>query len=191
MPRRLLPLAAVALVVALSAGCADKGALAASAGDSIEITNDELMAEVAEWAQSPALLSQVGIQDPEGASPGSYATSLVDVVLTNRLRFELHREQFEKLGLVANDADAPKAREQLAPALKELSPAFGDRLVDDFVVANAVSTEMGSGYAAWAAEATSGGIAVNPRYGSWDRQAAAVLPPDGPRPAPASILTGG
>lgn len=186
MPRRLLPLSALVLVALVGTGCADDAAFAARVGDSIEITQDELLDEVAEWAASPALLEQVGITDPEGAAPGSYGSPLVDVVLTNRIQFDLHREQFDALGLTVDDTSRASLEEQLGEVLSELSPAFGERLVDDLVHVGAVSQAMGEGYSAWFAEATRGAVEVNPRFGSWDQQAGAVLPPEGARPAPAT-----
>jgi hypothetical protein len=185
--RRLLPLAAALLAVSLASGCAEDAPPAARIGDSMEITNEQLMDEVAEWASSPALLGQVGVPSAEGAAPGSYSTALVDVVLTNRIRFDLHRQQFEALGLTMGDVD-PTLQEQLAPVLGEVSPAFAERLLDDLSRVDAVSQAMGEEYEAWFAEVTGGDVEVSSRYGTWDRQAGTVVPPQGPRAAPGSFL---
>jgi hypothetical protein len=187
VPRRLASLAALVLVVGLAAGCADDAPPAARVGDSLEISNEDLLDEVAEWAQSPQLLQQVGIADAEGAAPGSYATPLVDVVLTNRIRFDLHREQFDALGLSEGEVD-PTLQQQLATVLDEVSPAFGDRLVADLMRVQAVSEAMGDEYEDWFAEVTGGDVEISSRYGTWDRSAAAVVGPQGPRPAPGGGL---
>jgi hypothetical protein len=187
VPRRLASLAALALAAGLVAGCADDAPLAARVGDSVEISNQELMDEVAEWAASPLLLEQVGIVDPVGAAPGSFATPLVDVVLTNRIRFDLHRQQFEALGLTEGEPD-PTIQQELGSVLAELSPAFADRLVADITRVQAVSEAMGEEYEAWFAEVTGDDVEISSRYGTWDARAAAVVGPQGPRPAPGSGL---
>jgi hypothetical protein len=187
VPRRLLPLAALVLAAALGAGCADGGEPAARVGDTIEISHEDLLAEVEEWAASPALMQQLGVQSTEGAGPGSFSTSLVDVVLTNRIRFDLHREQFSTLELPLDAADAAQVEEQLAPVLAEVSPAFAERLVGDLIRVTAVTEALGDGYDAWFAEATSGDIEISSRYGEWDAPSAAVLGPAGPRPAPGLV----
>jgi hypothetical protein len=190
VPRRLLSLAALVLAVSLAAGCGDGGAPAARVGDTMEISNDELLTETAEWAASPALLSQVGVTSPEGDAPGSFSTSLVDVVLTNRIRFDLHREQFDALGLSVDPANAAEVEEQLAPVLGELSPGFATLLVDDLVRVTEVTNAMADDYEAWFTGAMGGDIEISSRYGRWDGSAAAVVPPEGPRPAPADLLVG-
>jgi hypothetical protein len=188
VPRRLATLVALVLVASLGAGCAEGGVPAASVGDSIEITNEELMDEVAHWAASPALLEQVGVPTAEGAAPGSYSSSLVDVVLTNRIRFDVHREQFEALGLAVDPEATDTLQEQLAGVLDEVSPAFGEQLVGDLVRVSGVSEAMGQEYTPWFAEITGSDVEVSSRYGTWDRQAATVVPPEGPRPAPTQLL---
>jgi hypothetical protein len=194
--RRLVPALAVALATSVSAGCADDVSPAARVGD-VEITGDALMQEVERWASSPSLLGAVQVTSTEGSGPRSYSTDFVDVVLTNRIAFDLHREQFDALKLEVDDADLSDQRDSFAPVLAEVSAAFGDevsaafgdRLVGDLVRVNAVSTAMGDGYEAWFNEAISGDIEVNPRYGEWDPQSGFVVPPEGPRPAPGSALT--
>lgn len=182
-----MPLAAVVLAVSLAAGCADDVAPAATAGDGIEITHDALMDEVAQWAGSAALLEQVGSPPVEGDAPGSYSSSLVGVVLTNRIRFDLHRQQFTALGLTPDPAEESSLREQLAPVLEQVGEGFGNRLVDDLVRVNAVSVAMADEYEAWFLDSTDG-VEVSPRYGEWDDASGAVLPPDGPRQPPGDLL---
>ena len=188
MPRRLAILAALVVIASVGTGCADGGGTAARVGDSIEISDDELMDEVAEWASSPALLEQVGVPSSEGAAPGSYSANLVDVVLTNRIRFDLHREQFEALGLALDPANETALQEQLAAVLDEVSEPFGEQLIGDLVRVNAVATAMGEEYSAWFADVTGGDVEVSSRYGTWDREAGSVVPPQGPRSAPSPVL---
>jgi len=197
--RRLLPLAAVALVGVVAAGCANDVAPAARVGESIEITDDALMAEVAEWAGSPTLLTQLQVASTAGAGAGSYSTRFVDFLLTTRISFELHNAEFEKLKLQLTDKELADVRAGLFPdpaasaaVLDELSPRYADRLVADAARQFAVSQALGDGYQAWQVQAFTGtDIEINPRYGSWDPQAAAVAPPSGPRPAPGADLLPG
>lgn len=188
VPHRLVVLVALLLVAALGAGCSAGAAPAARAGDDVVITNEELMDEVADWASSPALLQQVGVASPDGAAPGSYATSLVDVVLTNRIRFDLHREQFDALSLTLDPAESAALEGQLAGVLADVNPDFALRLIDDLARRNAVTQAMGEGYTAWFQEVTGTGVEVSSRYGTWDRAAGSVLPPEGPRAAPSPVL---
>jgi hypothetical protein len=180
---------AAAAVLALGAGCADDVAPAASVPPEVVISNDDLLAEVEAWAESPVLLEQVGVTSTEGAGPGSFDSRFVGVVLTNRIRFDLHREELEASGGAPSEADESTVREQLAAVLEELDPDLGDRLVTDLAAVGAVSSALGDDYEEWFTEATAD-VDVNPRYGSWDQAAGAVLPPEGPRQPAAATLGG-
>ena len=189
--RILLAAATVAVVGSLSAACAEDVAPAARVGQSIEISNADLMAEAAHWQHSPTLIAQLQIGVVTGAGPGSYSTHFIDFVLTTRISFSLHNAQFRKLGLKITDQELTAARAGLfadaattATVLKELGRTYGDELVADAARQFAVSTAMGTGYQAWQVRAFTGTeIEVNPRYGSWDAKTAGVVPPAGPRPA--------
>lgn len=191
MSRRLVLVAALVLIGTLSTGCADDVAPAARVGDATEISDDALFAEVDEWASSPTLLEQLGATT-EGAGEGSFSTLFVNLLLTNRIRFELHNAQFDELGLVLTDEEVAAMRTGLladpattAAVLEELSPEYGERLVADAARQLAVSQAMADDYAAWATGAfTTTDIDISPRYGSWDSAAGQVVPPSGPRPAP-------
>ena len=191
MPRRLSLLAALVLVGALSAGCSDDVAPAVRIGDET-ITTEQLLDEVAEWAGSPTLAEQLGISAVRGAGKGSYDSSFVGFLLTNRISFEIHNAQFRKLDLTLTTAETDDVRNGLFPdaaasaaVFEELSKAYGDRLVDDVARQFAVSQAMGDEYDAWRVEALSAGdIEVNPKYGSWDATSGQLVPPEGPRPAP-------
>lgn len=196
MSRRLFPLAALALVVSLSAGCADDVAPAVRVGDAIEISNDDLLAEVEEWAGSPTLLQQLQVATTQGDGEGSYSTSFVDFLLTNRITFELHNAQFTELGLELTDQELADVRSGLFPdpavsqmVFEELSGSYGAQLVADVARQFAVAQAMADAYQTWRVEALARtDIEVNPRYGSWDPQGASVVPPSGPRPAPGAGL---
>lgn len=196
MPRRLRSLSLVVLLGGLAAGCADDIAPAVRVGDTAEISDDELLAEVAEWSGSPTLITQLGVTSTEGAGAGSYDTDFVDFVLTTRVSFELHNAQFRELGLELSDEDLARQRDALlgdpaasAAVLGELSPAYAERLVADAARQAAVRDAMGDGYSAWQVEVFTGAdIEVDARYGRWDPQSGSVVPPSGPLPAPSDPL---
>lgn len=188
MPRRLLALAALALAgLAATSGCASDVSPAVQIDDQ-RISNDDLLAEVAEWTGSPTLMGalQLPTVDPDG--PDTYPTDLVDFVLSNRISFEIHNAEFADLDLELSDSDLEAVRSQLLddPAtteavLKELSTSYGDQLVADVARQAAVRDAHGDGYNDWVAEAFGGAdIDVNPRYGHWDSAAGQVVGPDGP-----------
>lgn len=196
MSRRLLPLVAAVVVGALSAGCADDVAPAARVGDAIKISNDDLLAEADEWLRSPTLLGELQIPVTEGAGEGSYDTSFVDFLLSNRISFEVHNAQFKELGLELTDQELVELRAGLFtdPAtsqavFEELSTEYSDELVADLARRVAVSQAMGEGYQAWLLGVFTGGdIEINRRYGSLDPLSGQVVPPLGPRQAPGGDL---
>ena len=191
MPRRLpLSVAVAGLALAVASGCADETDPAARVGDAT-VSHDELLSEVEAWAGSPTLLQQLQVPGSGSASGTGYSTEFVDLVLTNRVSFELHNSEFEARDLELGDQEVEEVRAGLlgdpnatAAALEELG-AYGEQLVADVARQVRVQTELGEGYEAWAAEAFGGDdIEVSPRYGSWDGATGAVLAPEGPRPAP-------
>lgn len=193
MLRRLLPLVAASLALSLSAGCADDVSPAARIGD-IRISDDDLLAEVAEWAGNGAAV------DPNqllGQAPGTYPQQLVGAILQQRIDLALHAEQFEELGLELTDdlraeaisalfgADPSVAQE----ALGGFSEDFADAYLDDITMQIAVESEMGQeAYLAWRTEAlTEAEVEISPRYGSWDAEAGTIVGPEGPvQPAPSA-----
>jgi hypothetical protein len=189
--RRPSLLAAVVLVGALIAGCSDDVAPAVRIDDRT-ISTRQLLDEVAEWAGSPTLAEQLGITEVRGAGEGSYDTTFVAFLLTNRISFEVHNAQFRDLDLTLTEEDEEQVRAGLFPdpaasaaVFDELSPGYGDELVADVARQFAVSQAMGEEYEAWRTDALSGrDIEVNPKYGSWDATTAQLVPPEGPRPAP-------
>jgi hypothetical protein len=193
--RRPLALVAVVLAAALSAGCADDVAPAATVGKDIVITHDELMAEVEEWVKSPTLVKELEVPEAEGAGPGSYSTSLVDLVLTNRIQFDVHHQQLEELGLSVPDEALASIRNELVRDAATTLAVAGEldrEFFDQLVMAVAERTTVGQAmdaeaYQTWLAEALAD-VEINSRYGAWDAAARVVLPPTGPRPAPGRDL---
>jgi hypothetical protein len=192
VPRRLLALAAVAaFALVATAGCANDVSPAARVGG-VKIGNDALLDEVAEWNNSTTLLSFFQLAAvPEGGAQ-RYPMSFVDVVLTNRISFELHKAKFEELGLELTKQDIDDMRAgligdegQSAKVLRELSNAYGKRLVEDVARQAAVANALGDKYEEWARDAfASTGIEVSPRYGTWDPKTAQITAPKDPNAAP-------
>lgn len=188
MPRRLLALAAVALVgLVATSGCASDVAPAVKIDDQ-RISNDDLLAEVAEWRGSPTLMDALQQPAVSADGPDNYPTQFVDFVLSNRISFVIHNAEFAALGLELSDSDLEEVRSQLLddPAtteavLKELSSSYADELVADVARQAAVRGAHGDGYNDWVAEAFGAAeIDVNPRFGRWDAASGQVVGPDGP-----------
>lgn len=175
----------------LSTGCANDGAVALRVGDT-EIGISEFQDELAEWAASPTLVSQVGISSSVGGAPGSYSTAFANAIINLRVGFEIHEQEFEALGLELADGDVEALRATIfedpqiaATVFGEVSEGFVDRLLTDIARQSAVVEALGDGYDAWSAESfATTAVAVNPRYGHWDPQGGA-LPPVAPLPGPA------
>jgi hypothetical protein len=184
--RRLPPtIAVLALAVLLAgAGCADAVSPAARIGDQT-VSNDDLLTEVDAWAGSPSLLQGLQLQVEPRSGQSGFSTQFVNVVLSNRIAFELHNEEFEARGLELSDDDLEAARSVLSPAiLEELGDEYADQLVADIARQFGVQAELGDEYSTWAQQAfTRRDIEVSSRYGGWDRSTGTVLaptPPAGP-----------
>lgn len=185
MPRRLLALAVAALAVFASAGCAKDVSPAARVGD-VKISNDDFLAEVAEWVGNPVAVdpSMLGTR-----SPGTYPLDLVRQLLQQRIDFALHNAEFDRLGLKLDDALRTKALTALfgdpsasTEAFSAFSEDFAKQFTDDIARQVGVTDELGeSDYTAWRAKAyATTPIEVNPRYGSWDAKNGQIVPPKGP-----------
>lgn len=191
MSRRPLTLIALVLVVVLSAGCANDGAVALRVGDK-EIGISEFQDELADWAASPTLVSQVGVSSSAGGAPGSYSTAFANAIINLRVGFEIHNQEFEELGLELGDGDVEALRATIfedpqiaATVFGEISDSFVNHLLSDIARQSAVVEALGEGYDAWAAESfATTAVDINPRYGHWDPQGGA-LPPVAPLPGPA------
>ena len=192
MPRRLLlTVAALGLAVASgAAGCADGVDPAARVGDDT-VSHDDLLAEVEAWAGSPTLLTQLQVPEAGSEDGNRFSTEFVDLVLTNRVSFELHNAEFQARGMELSDQELEEVRVGLfsdpqvtAQALDELGD-YAEQLVADVARQFKIQTELADEYATWAQEAFTGSdIEVSPRYGTWDSASGAVVAPEGPRPAP-------
>jgi hypothetical protein len=183
--RRLLALLAVPALAFAGAGCADDVSPAARVGD-VKVGDGELMDEVEQWANNAAAFDQSQLA---GLDPGTYPMRLVDVILQQRIDLELHREQFEELGLDLDDSARTDALAQLfqgdlalaQQALEGFTEEYAARYVDDIGRQVAVEQAMGQdAYIAWRIEAyREADIEVSPRYGRWDPEAQSVVAPDG------------
>jgi hypothetical protein len=183
----------VVLVAAMSAGCADDVAPAARVGDE-EITTDELLAEVAEWAGNPG--SPRAEQLAATGAPSGYATATVSAILGERIVIELMAPAFEDLELQLTEDDRAEAfgyfgidPSQADAALEGFDEAYIRGYVDGFAKIFAVRKEIGDEAFLELLRKSAKEVEVNPRYGTWDPNQLAVVPPEGPRPAPGSALT--
>lgn len=189
MPQRLLALVFAALTLAVTAGCADDVSPAARIGD-LKISNEAFLDEMAEWAGNRAAVDEQVLQD---SSPGTYPLELTRQLLQQRIDFELHNLEFERLGLALDEEmrdraltivfGDPSAAEE---PLSEFSDDFAQRYTDDVARQIAVTDELGDeGYGEWREQAyAETDIEVSPRYGTWDRETGQIVPPAGPSESP-------
>jgi hypothetical protein len=180
VPRRLLALVVTALVALAGAGCADDVSPALRIGDT-KVGNEAFLDEVAEWAKNTPLQEQFRLPNPAGAGVGTFSNSFAGAVMTNRIFFELHNQQFSELDLELSDDARTEFRESSELLLREFSEEYAAVLVDDVVRQFNVQEAMGADYDAWISEALAeGDIEVSPRYGTWDGESGQVTPPQGP-----------
>lgn len=194
MRRRLLT---ASLVLALGVGvggCADDVAPAARVGD-ITVSEDDFLAEVEAWAGSPTLLGALQVEQQVGAIDGDglggHSMGFVDLVLSYRVNFELHNDEFEARDLELSREELETTRATLLgdateAVLDELGDDYADRFVADVARLTRLQQELGQvDYEGFITEAFARpDIEVNPRYGVWDPGAQGVVPPEGPRQAP-------
>lgn len=184
MSKPLAFLVAIGLTVALSAGCANDVSPGLQVG-AAKISNDDVLAEVAEWAGNPAAVPADSLV---GQAPGTLPQALVAQILEQRIDLELHRQEFEALGLELSDELRSEAilalfgdQATADEALGGFSKAFAARYVDDVVRQNEVQTALADGYTDWRdAALQEAKVTVNPRYGTWDPESGTIIPPDGP-----------
>jgi hypothetical protein len=181
------------LVAAMSAGCADDVSPAARVGDD-EITTDELLAEVAEWAGNAN--TPRAEQLAATAAPSGYAISPVIAILQERILLEMLAPAFDDLGLELTPDLRDQALQLLGVDPSQADALFADfsedyinSFLDGYAKGIAVQTELGEeGFLELLRESAKD-VEVNPRYGTWDPNQLVVVPPEGPRPAPGSALT--
>jgi hypothetical protein len=183
----------VVLVAAMSAGCADDVSPAAQVGDE-EITTDELLAEVDEWAGNAS--TPRAEQLAATAAPSGYAIAPVSAILGERIVIELMAPDFEarELTLTQNDRDDAYRYFGIEPsqadaALVGFDETYIRGFVDGFAKIFAVRRAIGDEAFAELLRERAKDVEVNPRYGTWDPNQLVVVPPEGPRPAPGSALT--
>lgn len=182
MLRRLLALPVAGLALLSASGCADDVSPALRVGDET-ISNDDFLAEVDEWMGNPVAVDPATLST---AAPGAHPGELVRQLLTQRIGFVLHNEEFDDLGLELTDdlrqqalrtlfQDAALAEE----AFSAFSDDFADAFTDDVARQLAVQGELGQdGYDEWVAEAYDEvDIEVNSRYGRWDAASRAIEAP--------------
>jgi len=177
-------------MVATSAACADDVAPAARIGDRT-ITTDELLDEVAEWADN----DQTQRAQELGAvtTPAGYAIDPVISILQDRITFEIAGQAFDELGLALDDGLLAQASTfffgegpQAEAARAGFSEGYADRYVEGLARGIAVQTELGE--EDFAQMILEGGrdVEVSSRYGEWDASRLTIVAPAGPRAAPGS-----
>jgi hypothetical protein len=195
VPRRLLAPLAALLALTIGAGCADDVSPALRVGDAT-IGNAEFLDELAEWTGNEnAVPPEAAVAGAPGAFPGDLTRQL----LTQRIDFEVHGQEFEALGLELDAADREAAVQaifadptQAEESLAPFSDDFADAFIDDVARQLAVQEALGEQYETWRQQAfATTTIEVNPRYGTWDAAAGSITPPAGPRPAPGGSQTPG
>jgi len=196
VPRRLLALAVAVLAVLASAGCAKDVSPAARVGD-VKISNDDFLAEVAEWVANPVAVDPSMLGD---RSPGTYPLDLVRQLLQQRIDFALHNAEFDHLGLTLDDAMRTKALTVLfgdpsasVQAFSAFSKDFAQQFTDDIARQVAVADTLGDAdYSAWRTKAyATTSIEVNPRYGTWDPKNGQIVAPAGPTQPSTTLAVSG
>lgn len=195
MPRRLLALAVAALALLAATGCADSVSPALRVGD-VKIGNDAFLAEVAEWVANPAAIDPAALGT---TSPGTYKLDIVRQLLQQRIDFELHRQEFDKLGLKLGDSMRQEALAALFgdpsladQAFKAFSKTFAASFTDDVARQLAVQNKLGpTDYPTWRTTAyATVDIEISPRYGTWDPKTGQITPPQGPTQPSVTTTTG-
>jgi hypothetical protein len=188
VPRRLLVSLVVLVALGLIAGCADDVSPALRIGDT-RIGNRALLDELDEWVGNEVMVDPAfAVSEAPGAVPGELARGLI----AQRVGFELHNQEFERLGLelgadtradtTAVVFDDPAFAEE---ALGGFSEGYRGSVLDDLARQIAVQEALGQDYQVWAQQAFNlTEIEVSPRYGTWDPVTRQVTAPAGPRSAP-------
>ena len=185
--RRLAPVIAAVALAGLSLGCAEQSA-AVRVGDRT-VSESDMIDELDAFGSNEALFAPGQSSDAlRGELAGSYDQQFVSEILQQRITFMLVEEVFESEGLELADADRSEARQTLASQLGQGLDAFPesyrDEFVDDVARYNALARELGPEEfdAALVDVADSTEISVSSRFGSWDEDQFAVVPPSGSTP---------
>jgi hypothetical protein len=189
--RRVAPLLAAFSVVALAVtGCADQAA-AVRVGSSTH-SDAQLRDELDAYAENDALWEATGQSADaiRGELASSYDQQFVGQILQQRVTFMLGERIFDDEDLDLTDderqAAAEQLDEQLGGALRGFPESFRDDFLDDVARLNSLQNELGAEGLDEALRdaADTTDIEVSSRYGHWDADRYAVVPPDGPTPAP-------
>lgn len=187
--RRLVTLVSALAVAGLAAsGCAAQAA-AVKVGDDT-VSRSDFEDELDAYGASETLFPDPEAAGVTGDLPGSYGQGFVADLLQQRIVFMLAARVFDERGLELADADRSAAADQLDSQLRgaadDFPPGLRRRLVDDLARLTKLQQELGAeGFDEALIEAADGtDIEVSSQYGSWDPDQYAVVPPDGPAPAP-------
>ena len=184
MPRRLLlPLAALALAAALSAGCSDTVSPAIRIGDT-SVSHDDLMAEVEEWAGNDA--TQAAQDLAQSGTAHGFASGPTSQIIGERILLALFEDEFDRQGLEITDDDRANALALVGidPAQEEqLLGGFSDEYratyLDRWAKVAAVQAVAGEDLRTIITEGAAD-VDLSPRYGTWDAATLVVTPPVGP-----------
>jgi hypothetical protein len=160
----------------------------------------DFVEELDQLAGNEVLLKEFGIDASQlrGKGKGTYSPDFADSILSQRVQYLLFEGEREKRGVKISAADRTQAK-QIAfsqpdsadQVLAGFSKAFAKRYIDDIAGALALQADIGEDqFTAWISTSVdSANVKVNPRYGRWDKDARAVVPPDGPKPPPGATTT--
>jgi hypothetical protein len=182
--RRSLALLTALTALLLASGCADDVSPAARVGD-VTVGNDALLHEVSEWAGNQAMIGQT---QATASGPGTYEMEFVRQLLQQRITLEVHRREFDKLGLQLDDSLRQQAHDVFvdpanpADPFEAFSEDYAAELIDAVARAIAVQTELGDdGYSEWrSTDYLKVPVEVSPRYGTWDAGTSQIVAPSGP-----------
>jgi hypothetical protein len=176
---------AAVVVAGLSLGCAEQSA-AVRVGDRT-VSESDMVDELDAFGANEALFAPGQSADAlRGELSTSYDQQFVSEILQQRITFMLVAEVFEREGLELEDGDRSEAEQTLASQLGGGLDAFPEgyrgEFVDDVARYNVLARQLGPEEfdAALVEEADSTEISVSSRFGEWDEDQFAVVPPVGP-----------
>jgi hypothetical protein len=184
--RRLSLVAAVAMAGVVAAGCAEQSA-GLRVGDET-FSQSEVFDELD--LISP-LIDPDG-QVTRGELADSYNQQFVAGVLQQRIDFVLAEQIFEEQGLELTDAERTASEDQLVAQFGQAWDALAEEdraaLVDDVARILVLQRELGpAGFDGELRQAKArSDISVSSRFGRWDAENLAVVPPAGPDRGPQS-----
>ena len=186
--RRLVPvLAAVAVAGLATFGCAEQSA-AVRVGDAT-LSESDLITELDAYGDNEALFASGASADSlSGELVDSYDQQFVSEIIQQRIVFMLAEGLFEDEGLEIDDAARSQAEQTLSSqfggGFEDFPEDYRNGFVDDVARYYALVDELGEeGFDEALLEAAgSETIVVSSRFGAWDPDSFAVVPPAGPTP---------